>query len=76
MPKTVDSTRVPFVEDELVERYPALIRRGEEAIEKGVSLIYVWGDRTAAREFLHVDDCSASLPVAIASIGLGAREDH
>ena len=35
---------------------PALIRRFQEAVEKGVDSVTIWGTGQPCREFLHVDD--------------------
>jgi GDP-L-fucose synthase len=43
---------------------PALIRRMEEARERGDSAITLWGDGSPTREFLYVDDCVDGLMLA------------
>jgi GDP-L-fucose synthase len=43
---------------------PALIRKCVEAVEKGDSSIEVWGDGTATREFLYVDDAAEGILLA------------
>ena len=37
---------------------PALLRKFYEAKENGLREVYLWGDGTPRREFLHVDDCA------------------
>lgn len=36
---------------------PALIRRFVEAREEGAGEVAIWGDGSAKRDFLHIDDC-------------------
>jgi len=43
---------------------PALIRKCVEAKERGDDQIEVWGDGSASREFLYVDDAAAGLMAA------------
>ena len=43
---------------------PALIRKMVEASERGDDEIVLWGDGTATREFLYVDDCVNGLALA------------
>ena len=43
---------------------PALIRKCTEAIDRGDSEIVVWGDGTATREFLYVEDCAEAIVMA------------
>ncbi|MDR7555997.1 MAG: GDP-L-fucose synthase [Armatimonadota bacterium] len=43
---------------------PALIRKCVEAVERGDDEITVWGDGTATREFLYVDDAARGLLLA------------
>jgi GDP-L-fucose synthase len=43
---------------------PALIRKMEEAEERGDASITLWGDGTPTREFLYVDDCVEGLLLA------------
>lgn len=40
---------------------PALIRKCVEAVEDGRREIVCWGDGSATREFLHVDDCAEAI---------------
>ncbi|TCP29374.1 GDP-L-fucose synthase [Sphingomonas sp. BK235] len=39
---------------------PALLRRFDEAVRKGVDRVEIWGTGTPRREFLHVDDMAAA----------------
>ncbi len=43
---------------------PALIRKMEEARERGEPTIVLWGDGSPTREFLFVDDCVEALVLA------------
>ena len=43
---------------------PALIRKCQEAIERSASEIVCWGDGSATREFLFVDDCAEAIALA------------
>jgi GDP-L-fucose synthase len=43
---------------------PALIRKCLEAVERGDREIECWGDGTATREFLYVEDCAAAILLA------------
>lgn len=43
---------------------PALIRKCEEAKERGDDHIVVWGDGSATREFLYVEDAAAGIVLA------------
>jgi GDP-L-fucose synthase len=43
---------------------PALIRKMEEAKERGEESITLWGDGSPTREFLYVDDCVEGLLLA------------
>lgn len=43
---------------------PALIRKCIEAKEKGDDHIVVWGDGSATREFLYVEDCAEAIILA------------
>jgi len=43
---------------------PALIRKMEEARERGEQSITLWGDGSPTREFLYVDDCVNALVLA------------
>jgi len=43
---------------------PALIRKCTEAVDRGDTEIVVWGDGTATREFLYVDDCAEAIVMA------------
>jgi GDP-L-fucose synthase len=43
---------------------PALIRKCTEAIERGDKEIVVWGDGSATREFLYVEDCADAIVTA------------
>ena len=43
---------------------PALIRKCIEAVETGASFIEVWGDGSASREFLYVDDAADAIVLA------------
>jgi GDP-L-fucose synthase len=40
---------------------PALIRKGVEAVDAGRSEIVCWGDGSATREFLYVEDCAEGI---------------
>jgi GDP-L-fucose synthase len=40
---------------------PALIKKFVEARDSGAPAVPVWGDGTASREFLYVDDCAEAL---------------
>ena len=40
---------------------PALIRKFIEAREQGQNEVVIWGDGTATREFLYVDDCASAI---------------
>ena len=44
---------------------PALIRKCLEAKEKGAKEIEIWGDGTATREFLYVEDCAEAIVAAM-----------
>ncbi len=43
---------------------PAMIRKFVEAKERGAPKVVLWGDGTATREFLHVDDAATALVLA------------
>lgn len=43
---------------------PALIRKCVEALETGEEQIVCWGDGSATREFLYVDDCAEAIVLA------------
>jgi len=43
---------------------PALIRKCTDAIDRGDTEIVVWGDGSATREFLYVDDCAHAIVMA------------
>ena len=43
---------------------PALIRRFFEAVHNGRPEVVCWGDGTATREFLYVDDCAEAILLA------------
>lgn len=43
---------------------PALIRKCDEAVDRGASEITCWGDGSATREFLFVDDCAEAIALA------------
>jgi GDP-L-fucose synthase len=43
---------------------PALIRKCTEAVDRGDSEVVVWGDGTATREFLFVEDCAEAIVLA------------
>ncbi len=43
---------------------PALIRKCTEAVDSGASAIEVWGDGSASREFLYVDDAAEGIVLA------------
>jgi GDP-L-fucose synthase len=43
---------------------PALIRKCTEAIDRGDHEIVVWGDGSATREFLYVEDCAEAIVTA------------
>ena len=43
---------------------PALIRKCTDAVERGDREIVVWGDGSATREFLYVDDCAEAIVLA------------
>lgn len=43
---------------------PALIRKCVDALESGASSIEVWGDGSASREFLYVDDAAEAIVLA------------
>jgi len=43
---------------------PALIRKCLDAMEHGESRIVCWGDGTATREFLYVEDCAEAIILA------------
>jgi GDP-L-fucose synthase len=45
---------------------PALLRRLVEARERGDDSVTVWGDGSASREFLYVDDCAEAFSLALA----------
>jgi GDP-L-fucose synthase len=40
---------------------PAMIRKCVEAVERGEKRISLWGDGSATREFLYVDDCAEAI---------------
>jgi len=60
---------------------PALIRKAVEARERGDAEMVVWGDGSATREFLYVDDAAAGLVLAAerydgeAPVNLGSGEE-
>jgi len=60
---------------------PALIRKMEEARERGEQSITLWGDGSPTREFLYVDDCVNALVLAAARydgadpVNLGTGEE-
>ena len=43
---------------------PALIRKCFEAVQSGAPAIEVWGDGSASREFLYVDDAAEAIVLA------------
>jgi GDP-L-fucose synthase len=43
---------------------PALIRKCAEAVDRGASEIICWGDGSATREFLFVEDCADAIVLA------------
>ena len=43
---------------------PALIRKCQEAVEQGEPRIVCWGDGSATREFLYVEDCAEAIQLA------------
>jgi GDP-L-fucose synthase len=43
---------------------PALIRKCQEAVGQGEPRIVCWGDGSATREFLHVEDCAEAIQLA------------
>jgi GDP-L-fucose synthase len=43
---------------------PALIRKCMEAVETGADEIVCWGDGSATREFLYVEDCAEAIVLA------------
>jgi GDP-L-fucose synthase len=43
---------------------PALIRKCVDAVERGDPAVICWGDGTASREFLYVDDCARAILLA------------
>jgi GDP-L-fucose synthase len=43
---------------------PALIRKCTEALERGAAEITCWGDGSATREFLYVEDCAEAILLA------------
>jgi GDP-L-fucose synthase len=43
---------------------PALIKKCVEAVERGATAIDVWGDGSATREFLYVDDAAEGIVLA------------
>jgi GDP-L-fucose synthase len=43
---------------------PALIRKCDEAVDRGASEITCWGDGSATREFLFVEDCAEAIALA------------
>jgi GDP-L-fucose synthase len=43
---------------------PALIRKATEAVARGAREIVCWGDGSATREFLFVDDCAEAIVLA------------
>lgn len=43
---------------------PALIRKCQEALERGEREIVCWGDGTPTREFLYVEDCAEAIVLA------------
>ncbi len=43
---------------------PALIRKCVEAVESGAREIVCWGDGSATREFLYVEDCAEAIVLA------------
>jgi GDP-L-fucose synthase len=45
---------------------PALLRRFTDARERGDDSVTVWGDGSASREFLYVDDCAEAFCLALA----------
>ena len=44
---------------------PALIRKCVEAVERGESVVNVWGTGNATREFLYVEDAAAGIVAAL-----------
>lgn len=46
---------------------PALIRRFDEAVDRGANSITLWGSGTPRREFLHVNDLAQAILVALAN---------
>jgi GDP-L-fucose synthase len=43
---------------------PALVRKCLEAVERGDSRVVCWGDGSATREFLYVEDCAEAIALA------------
>lgn len=60
---------------------PALVRKMVEARESGSGQVVVWGDGSATREFLYVEDCAEALVLAARSydgaepVNLGTGEE-
>src|SRR5260370_41502704 len=60
---------------------PALIRKIHEAMNAGRNEIVVWGDGSATREFLYVDDAARALVMAAESynksdpVNIGSGEE-
>lgn len=61
---------------------PALIRRFHEAKEAGAESVAVWGDGTALREFLHVDDMAEACVLLLekysdySHVNVGCQREH
>jgi GDP-L-fucose synthase len=51
---------------------PALIRKCADAVEEGRDEIVCWGDGSASREFLYVEDCAAGIVAATQRYDQGA----
>lgn len=45
---------------------PALIRKMDDAAREGRPTVELWGDGSASREFLYVDDCARAIVLALA----------
>lgn len=43
---------------------PALIRKIQEAMDRGATEVALWGDGTPTREFLYVEDCAEGIVLA------------
>ncbi|MEO8041488.1 MAG: GDP-L-fucose synthase [Acidobacteriota bacterium] len=55
---------------------PALMRKFQEAKERGETTVQIWGSGRPRREFMHVDDLADAILFALNEIDAGTIYDH